>query len=112
MHFENYITIIIIINYSSALSLRNNWTGKMYLFFVHSDAASNATDKNIFILSLEVCKINMYVNVFGNTIQTPRSAKRFPQVPFDCPPPPPSSSSSSPSQPMTFELFSSSTEDK
>lgn len=80
----------------------------MHLFFVHSDAALNPTDKNIF-LSLEVCKINMYVNVFGNTVQTPGSAKRFPPVHFDCPPPP---SSSSPSQPMTFELFSSSTEDK
>ncbi len=79
MHFKNYITIIIIINYSSALNLRNNRTGKIYLFFVHSDADSNPTDKNIF-LSLEVCKINMYVNVFGNAVQTPGSTKRFPPL--------------------------------
>lgn len=56
--------------YSSALNLGNNTTGKMYLFCVHSDAALNPVDKNIFILSLEVCKINMYFNIFGNSTDT------------------------------------------
>lgn len=50
----------------------------MYLFFVHSDSASNPMVINIFILPLEACKINMYFNIFGNPVQTAGPAKRFP----------------------------------